>query len=177
MRLVHRPRRLPLSLALPTTLALPLVLSLAMASGVGAQPRPPTPVTVEDAWQGAPPPAPATGFADVGPKHWAAPAIRRVVDAGVLEGYGGKFHGARNVDRYQMAAILDRLLRVQEDQTSRLLAEVVVPPPVTAPDLGLRQELRETRRALADTQEALAEQADTLVAVRTLFKPSRYKPW
>lgn len=174
MRSTATTLRLPLGLALPTALALPVLLSLAAA--VGAQPRPPLPVSIEDATMGAPP-APATGFADVGATHWAAPAIRRVVEAGVLEGYGGKFHGERNVDRYQMAAILDRLLAVQGRQTERLLAEVVVPPPVAEADPGLSRELAETRRMLAATQRTMLEQEETLVAVRAMFRPSRFKPW
>jgi hypothetical protein len=171
--------RFPLGLAVPTALALPLVLTLAVASGAGAQPRPPIPRTLEDATSGVPP-APATGFADVGPTHWAAPAIRRVVEKGVLEGWGGKFHGKDKVDRYQMAAILDRLLLVQADQTEQVVAELVVPPPVAVvapPDPELTRELEQAREELAETRRALAEQQDTLLAVRTLFKPSRYKPW
>lgn len=176
MRLAATTLRLPLGLALPTALALPLVLSLAMASGVGAQPRRPLPVTFEDATAGVPPP-PATGFADVGPGHWAAPHIRRVVDAGVLEGWGGKFHGEDTVDRYQMSAILDRLLQVQADQTSQILAEATVPPPVAELDPALARELQETRAELAKTQRALWKQQDTVVELQQMFKPSRFKPW
>ena len=52
----------------------------------------------------------ANPFSDVPRTHWAYSAISRAVDAGVLEGYDGKFHGEKLINRYQMAVIVKRVL-------------------------------------------------------------------
>ena len=52
----------------------------------------------------------ANPFSDVPRTHWAYKAIQRAVDAGVLEGYDGKFHGQKLINRYQMAVIVKRML-------------------------------------------------------------------
>ena len=49
-------------------------------------------------------------FSDVPRTHWAYKAIQTAVDAGVLEGYDGKFHGEKLINRYQMAVIIKRIL-------------------------------------------------------------------
>lgn len=49
-------------------------------------------------------------FADLPADHWAAQAIRRVTDAGILRGFDGRFHGEKLINRYQMAVILERVL-------------------------------------------------------------------
>jgi hypothetical protein len=52
----------------------------------------------------------ATPFADVPKTHWAYDAISQAVDAGILQGYDGKFHGQRLLNRYQMAVIVAKIL-------------------------------------------------------------------
>ena len=52
----------------------------------------------------------ANPFSDVPTTHWAYKAIQKAVDAGVLEGYDGKFHGQKLINRYQMAVIVKRIL-------------------------------------------------------------------
>lgn len=49
-------------------------------------------------------------FSDVPREHWAVDYIRRTVNAGLLQGYDGKFLGNSPVNRYQMAQILSRLM-------------------------------------------------------------------
>ena len=49
-------------------------------------------------------------FTDVPRTHWAYDAIQSAVDAGILQGYDGKFHGKRLLNRYQMAVITAKLL-------------------------------------------------------------------
>src|SRR5687767_4748021 len=49
-------------------------------------------------------------FADVPREHWAVDYIRRTVNAGLLQGYDGKFLGTSPVNRYQMAQILSRMM-------------------------------------------------------------------
>jgi len=52
----------------------------------------------------------ATHFSDVPASHWAYKAIQRAVDAGILQGYDGKFDGSRTLNRYQMAVVVSKLL-------------------------------------------------------------------
>jgi len=49
-------------------------------------------------------------FGDVPRTHWAYDAIQKAVDAGILQGYDGKFHGQRLLNRYQMAVIVAKML-------------------------------------------------------------------
>jgi hypothetical protein len=49
-------------------------------------------------------------FSDVGRTHWAYSAIGRAVDAGILQGFDGKFHGDKLVNRYQMAVIIKKMI-------------------------------------------------------------------
>jgi hypothetical protein len=53
-------------------------------------------------------------FSDVGRTHWAYAAIGRAVDAGILQGFDGKFHGDKLVNRYQMAVIIKKILDTVE---------------------------------------------------------------
>jgi hypothetical protein len=52
----------------------------------------------------------AAPFTDVPRTHWAYDAIQSAVDAGILQGYDGQFHGKRLLNRYQMAVITAKLL-------------------------------------------------------------------
>ena len=49
-------------------------------------------------------------FSDVPRDHWAVDHIRKTVNAGLLQGYDGKFLGNSPVNRYQMAQILSRMM-------------------------------------------------------------------
>ena len=49
-------------------------------------------------------------FSDVPRTHWAYDSIQAAVDAGILQGYDGKFHGKRLLNRYQMAVITAKML-------------------------------------------------------------------
>ena len=57
----------------------------------------------------------AAPFSDVPRTHWAYDAIQKAVSAGILQGYDGKFHGKRLLNRYQMAVITAKIL----DQAGR----------------------------------------------------------
>jgi N-acetylmuramoyl-L-alanine amidase len=61
----------------------------------------------------APPAPPVVGpFKDVPADHWAAGSVSRVKAAGIMAGYtDGTFRGEAPVTRYEMAEILDRLLK------------------------------------------------------------------
>jgi hypothetical protein len=49
-------------------------------------------------------------FADVPHGHWAYEAIRKSVEAGILQGWENKFHGGKVVNRYQMAVVVARMI-------------------------------------------------------------------
>jgi hypothetical protein len=57
----------------------------------------------------------AAPFTDVPRDHWAYDAIQRAVDAGILQGFDGKFHGKKLLNRYQMAVVVAKML----DQVGR----------------------------------------------------------
>lgn len=77
-----------------------------------------------------------TSFPDVPRDHWARPAVQETVEAGILEGYGGRFHGTELVNRYQMAVILRRLLAVEES----LRNQVEAPDSIAGTAIGPRDE-------------------------------------
>ena len=54
--------------------------------------------------------AQASLFTDVPKTHWAYDAIAEAVEAGILQGYDGKFAGNRQLNRYQMAVITAKML-------------------------------------------------------------------
>ncbi|MEX2534862.1 MAG: S-layer homology domain-containing protein [Trueperaceae bacterium] len=56
------------------------------------------------------------GLADVPDDHWAADAVERIADLGIVQGFpDGTFRGNEPFTRYQAALVVDRLLRVLED--------------------------------------------------------------
>lgn len=81
-----------------TMLKRALVLSLLIAASASAASR---------SRQSA---GPDLRFSDVPREHWAVDHIRRTVNAGLLQGYDGKFLGNSPVNRYQMAQILSRIM-------------------------------------------------------------------
>src|SRR5665213_2754301 len=63
------------------------------------------------AFAGAPLRAAATPFADVPANHWAYAAIQSLAADGLIDGYpDGAFKGDRALTRYEMAAIVARVI-------------------------------------------------------------------
>ncbi len=58
----------------------------------------------------ATPVAEAGPFSDLPKGHWAYSAVQQAVDAGILQGYDGRFHGSKSLNRYQMAVVVSRML-------------------------------------------------------------------
>jgi hypothetical protein len=54
--------------------------------------------------------AAADPFKDVPTNHWAYASIQKAVEAKVIQGYEGLFHGKRNVTRYQLAEVVGKML-------------------------------------------------------------------
>ena len=126
---------------------------------------------------------PPPDFSDVARTHWARESIDQVAQAGILEGYAGKFHGEKLINRYQMAVILDRVLDTQKQvATEAARAVLASAPPALAPqddgDLAtILEELARTTRELELAQARLAETEAGYTQVRRMFRTSRYKPW
>lgn len=49
-------------------------------------------------------------FSDVPKGHWAYEAVQKAAEAGILQGWNGRFHGNKVVNRYQMAVVVARML-------------------------------------------------------------------
>lgn len=49
-------------------------------------------------------------FSDVPKGHWAYEAVQKSAEAGILQGWNGRFHGNKIVNRYQMAVVVARML-------------------------------------------------------------------
>jgi hypothetical protein len=73
----------------------------------------------------------ANVFLDVPANHWAYSSIKKLAEAGVVEGYGnGRFVGSSNITRYEAAQIIakalarsDKVDAAQKAQLDRLAAE------------------------------------------------------
>ena len=66
-------------------------------------------------------------FQDIPPTHWAHQAVKRVADAGILQGMDGKFFGKRTLNRYQMATVVNKMLEAVEDMgPGKVLAPAVI---------------------------------------------------
>lgn len=86
-------------------------------------------------------------FSDVPRTHWAYRGVQAMVDAGLLEGYDGKFQGEKLLNRYQMAVITKRLLDVVGRHDG---------PPASAADLSaLRASLAATGQQIASLRQRL----------------------
>ena len=59
--------------------------------------------------------AAAQTYRDVPPHHWALPAIERLAETGIMIGdHEGHFNGTDALSRYELAVMLDRLMRHQD---------------------------------------------------------------
>ena len=90
----------------------------------------------------------AAKFADVPSQHWAYEAIGSSVEAGILQGYDGKFHGNKTLNRYEIACIVARLLDKMEETTvhADTKEEEERIAAITDVLLRLRQELAELNK-------------------------------
>lgn len=61
---------------------------------------------------------PADPFDDVPSHHWAYRSVERLRRAGILEGWGTRFHGRRSFTRYEMAVVVARFLEKAQQATA-----------------------------------------------------------
>jgi hypothetical protein len=63
-------------------------------------------------------------FKDVPKDHWAAEAVNKLADAGVLKGYpDGTFKGEKTVTRYELAAALSSMIQFIQQSRKPLAQE------------------------------------------------------
>ncbi len=69
---------------------------------------------------------------DVPRDHWAYQAVQDLAGRGIIKGYppDGNFFGTRTVTRYEMAAIIQRVLATIDDQYAK---KTSIPPPGVGP--------------------------------------------
>jgi hypothetical protein len=73
-------------------------------------------------------------FADLPADHWAYPAVAEVVRAGLMRGYpDGTFRGGQPMTRYEIAAILSRLLPMLAPADAQGPDDRMVETPAAAP--------------------------------------------
>ncbi len=100
----------------------------------------------------------AQSFPDVQPDHWAADAVERIADLGIVQGFpDGTYRGNESFTRYQAALVIERLLLVLTENTQAALA-------LTQDDVAalrmLVDQLRADLDALAARQAADSSNAD-----------------
>lgn len=62
---------------------------------------------------------------DVPSNHWAAPAVTKLYDLGILQGYpDGMFRGSRPVSRYEMAEAINKMFSMGKDITNGLQSQI-----------------------------------------------------
>ncbi len=92
-------------------------------------------------------------FVDVPKGHWAYNAVERLSNLGLLEGYQGRdlFHGEALVTRYEMAAMIARMVDRYIDLKSEGLIRIGKVPEVypTSPDPFLRAGVKRMQTAAA----------------------------
>jgi len=73
---------------------------------------------------------PVSEFSDVGPNHWAYNAIKAMVEKyQIMEGFpDNTFRGERTVNRYEMAALLAKVMSRVEEMIASATGEVPAPP-------------------------------------------------
>ncbi len=93
----------------------------------------------------------AQSFPDVAADHWAADAVERIADLGIVQGFpDGTYRGNESFTRYQAALVIERLLQVLTENTQAALV-------LTQEDVAALRGVVDQLRADVD---ALAARAD-----------------
>src|SRR5690554_1225625 len=106
----------------------------------------------------------AQSFPDVQSDHWAADAVNRIADLGIVQGFpDGTFRGNETFTRYQAALVVERLLQVIQENTQ---AALILTQEDVAALTGLVDQLRQDVDQLASRTGALEQ--DTALALDQL---------
>jgi hypothetical protein len=99
---------------------------------------------------------PVSEFSDVGPNHWAYNAIKAMVEKyQIMEGFpDNTFRGERTVNRYEMAALLAKVMSRVEEMIASATGEVP-PPPRLQPNVS-SDDLRVLARLQQEFRDELA---------------------
>lgn len=95
---------------------------------------------------------PVSEFSDVGPDHWAYNAIKAMVEKyQIMEGFpDSTFRGERTINRYEMAALLAKVMSRVEEMIASATGEVPPPPQsrseVSSEDLRILSRLQQEFR-------------------------------
>jgi hypothetical protein len=93
-------------------------------------------------------------FSDVPQNHWAADAVKKMSDSGIMVGYPqGKFQGEKPVTRYELAVTLERFVHFVEASRAPLVddakkAKSATPSP-KAPPAKPKAQSKVTTKALS----------------------------
>jgi len=119
-------------------------------------------------------------FADVPPGHWAAPSIAELSRAGVVQGFEDAFFGGKAFTRYEMSAVMARMLRNLEatierkvdvaKRVSAVPAAAGVSTP-TSPTKHEHPELLRLQGQLAELSSHIGSLREGLAKVRELQAP------
>lgn len=110
----------------------------------------------------------AEPFTDVPRGHWAYDAIQRAVDAGILEGIDGKFHGDKLITRHQMAVIVAKMLD-EIQRGGRGVASKLAPRDIAnleALTIEFADELALMNVKLSTLEDAFVELRNTVEALK-----------
>lgn len=110
----------------------------------------------------------AEPFTDVPRGHWAYDAIQRAVDAGVLEGIDGRFHGDKLITRHQMAVIVAKMLD-EIQRGGRTAASKLAPRDIAnleALTIEFADELALMNVKLSTLEDAFVELRNTVEAMK-----------
>lgn len=99
---------------------------------------------------------PVSEFSDVGPNHWAYNAIKAMVEKyQIMEGFpDNTFRGERTLNRYEVAALLAKVMSRVEEMIASATGEV--PPPPRTPATVSSDDLRMLARLQQEFRDELA---------------------
>lgn len=128
----------------------------------------------------APAIAQTAAFPDIPIDHWAAAAVQRLKDLGILGGFpDGQFHGDRTITRYEEAAALDRALAKAREWVAAIPAGPQGPPGPPGPQGSPGRDGRSVLTGAGAPDPALGADGDFYVnrTVWAIYGPKTSGSW
>ncbi|HEY3414816.1 MAG TPA: porin [Armatimonadota bacterium] len=105
---------------------------------------------------------------DVAPDHWAYKAVQDLASKGLVLGYpDGKFLGPRTLTRYEMAAIVKRVVDRLENKPEPTTPAVTPTTPAPPPPSASPEDLAEVRRLVEEYKTELTVLGTDLAGIKT----------